>query len=63
MEYEKYYKESGTLLRRCKRYFKDNFAWGDTFDKFSSVISMGSFTNLTRADETIDWEKSVKVEL
>ena len=62
-EYEGYYKESGTLLKRCKRYFKDNFAWGDIFDKFGSVVSMGSFMNLKQADETIDWEKSVKVEL
>ncbi len=62
-EYESYYKEPGTLLRRCKRYFKDNFAFGNTLDKFCSVIHYGRFHNLSMANISIDWKKSQCVRL
>ena len=61
--YEEYYKELGTLYSRCKRYFKDNFAWGNTFDKFKTIISDGNFICLEKANNAIDWNKSYHVVL
>ena len=60
--YEEYFKETGSLYRRCKRYFKDNFAWGNTFNKFSLIIQGRDFTNLELADKSIEWQNLVKVE-
>ncbi len=62
-DYEWYYKEPGSFLRRCKRYFKGNFSLGNTLDKFCSVIQGEEFTNLVHVDETIDWNKSFIVNL
>ena len=63
IEYENYYKETGTLFARAKRYFKDNFAWGNTFDKFNSVVAKRHFNNLEEADEKIDWQKASRISL
>ena len=62
-EYENYYKEKGLLLKRCKRFFKDNFSWGNTLKKYNSVIQMANFINLKQADETFNWDKSIRVAL
>ncbi len=53
--YEEYYKEDGLFFRRCKRYFKDNFTFGNTIDKFKIIIKNNNFINLETADKLIDW--------
>ena len=62
-EFEWYYKEPGTFFKRCKRYFKGNFAWGNTFEKFSSIVRKGRFTNLEQAEKEIEWDELKRVEL
>lgn len=61
--YEEYYKESGTLFHRAKRYFKDNFIWGNTFDKFNSIISNGNFFCIEQLNKATAWNKSYQVKL
>ena len=51
--YEEYYKETGTLFKRFKRYFKDNFSLGNTFAKFTSVIKNNHLMNLEYIDKSI----------
>ncbi len=60
--YEEYYKESGTLFNRMKRYFKDNFAFGNTFNKFQSIMSGVRFSNLEQVDKEINWKKSINIQ-
>lgn len=62
-DYEDYYKESGTFLKRVKRYLKDNLACGDTFDKFASVVKSHPFLGIGEAVEQIDWSNAPKVTL
>ncbi len=62
-EYENYYKESGTFYARAKRHFKDNFAFGDTFAKFKSIVGKTSFVNLETADTQIDWQQAPRISL
>lgn len=59
--YEDYYKEKGTFLRRLKRYLKNNLVWGDTFEKFKSVVKNTDFHGL--ADSVVDWEKACIIQL
>lgn len=61
--YEEYYKESGTLFHRIKRYFKDNFTWGNTFDKFQSIINKRQFQNIVQANDVADWKKVRTVDI
>ena len=60
-DYEEYFKEKGSLIRRIKRYFKANFAIGNTFEKFKSVVYNGKFLKLEQIDETIKWDNLKRI--
>ncbi len=53
--YEEYFKESGTLLNRYKRYFKSNFGKKGAWIKLEKLIKTQDFINLEVSDEIIDW--------
>ena len=62
-EYEEYFKESGSLLNRYKRYVKSNLGTKGAFDKLVELIKAERFMNLAEADRTIDWGGVPKIEL
>lgn len=62
-EYETYFKEPGTLLNRCKRYFKGRVGSGDAFGKMVKLLSSFDFLSIEGADAIIDWEKVNVVKL
>lgn len=53
--YEEYFKESGTLMNRYKRYFKSNFGKKGAWIKLEKLIKTQDFINLEVSDEIIDW--------
>ena len=60
-EYEKFYKEPGTLKNRLVRYVKTNIGNGDSFPKFCRLLSNQLFVSIKEADKLIDWEKAKKI--
>lgn len=62
-EYENYYKESGTLINRYKRYIKANIGKKRAFDKMISLIRSTDFISLGQAEKMTDWENTPVVEL
>ena len=62
-EYELCYRESAGFFQRFKRYIKDNLSWGNTLDKFSSIIRSNCFIDIGEADTKIDWNKSIVISL
>lgn len=62
-EYEAYFKEPGTWIKRYLRYFKSNVGKNTTFDKMVSLVSSLNFVNLEQADKMINWENTPKVKL
>lgn len=60
-EYEKFYKEPGTLKNRMVRYIKTNIGNGDSFSKFCRLLSDQPFVSIKEADKVIDWEKGKKI--
>lgn len=57
-DYEEYFKEEGTLLRRYKRHFKSNFGKKGAFVKLQKLIKFHDFVNLDQAVNIIDWSKA-----
>lgn len=55
-EYESYFKESGTLVNRLKRYAKSNVGTGDAYGKLKRLLHEYSFMNVQKADNIIDWK-------
>lgn len=53
--YEEYFKESGTLINRYKRYFKSNFGKKKAWNKLEKLIKTCDFDNLEEVDKSIDW--------
>lgn len=53
--YEEYFKESGTLMNRYKRYFKSNFGKKRAWIKLEKLIRTQDYFNLEKSDEIIDW--------
>lgn len=53
--YEAYYKESGTLTNRYKRYIKSNLGKKGAFDKMIKLINSEPFINIEQANNQIDW--------
>lgn len=53
--YEEYFKESGTLMNRYKRYFKSNFGKKGAWIKLEKLIRTQDFISLEKSDEIIDW--------
>lgn len=56
-DYEEYFKETGTLLNRYKRYFKSNFGKKNAWNKLEKLIKTQQFLNIEQANATIDWSK------
>lgn len=56
-EYEDYFKESGTLTARYKRYIKANFGKKAAFDKLKKLLFAMDFSNLEQATAQTDWAK------
>lgn len=54
-DYEEYFKESGSLINRYKRFIKANLGKKSAFDKMSKLVEQTSFINLAAADVQIDW--------
>lgn len=59
-EYEEYFKETGTVINRYKRYFKSNFGKKGAFEKLERLINTLDFENVEHASSTIDWAKCPK---
>lgn len=56
-EYEKNFKEPGTLKNRLVRYVKSNLGTGDAYGKLQKVLSEHEFVNIQEADKMIEWKK------
>lgn len=61
-DYENYFKESGTLFNRYKRYVKANLGKAGAFEKMTALISSTDFVNVETADRLIDWEIAAVVD-
>ena len=61
--YESYFKESGTLLNRYKRYIKSNLGKSGAWNKLQKLINSIDYVNLDQADSAIDWSKAKIIEL
>lgn len=62
-DYEDYFKESGTLINRYKRYVKASLGRHGIFEKMEKLVSSDIFIGLQEADTAIDWSKTPKVEV
>lgn len=62
-EYEKYYKEPGTIMNRYKRYIKSNLGKKGAFDKMIKLINTETFINLGEAERQFSWEQASVVTL
>lgn len=62
-EYEAYFKESGTLINRYKRYVKGNFGKKQALLKLQYLIGDATFMSLEEAEKDIDWNKAIEVKL
>ena len=62
-EFESYYKIPGTLKNRYMRYFKENYGKSRAISKIISLISTIDFVCIESADQLIDWEQAVTVNL
>lgn len=62
-EYEGYFKENGSLIKRYKRYIKSNLGKKNAYSKLKYLINNYDFENLSQLDKSIDWENASKVVL
>lgn len=62
-EFEKYFKEKGSLLNRYKRYIKSNLGTKNAYSKLSELIRSKKFINLEQADNEIDWDLTPKIKI
>ena len=62
-DYERYFKESGTLLNRTKRYIKSSLGTSQAFPKLQKLIRQNDFINLAEADKQIDWNTTPQIKL
>lgn len=62
-EYEEYFKESGSLINRYKRYVKSNIGTKGALNKLIKLIENEEFIDLDEADRRIDWREVPKIEL
>lgn len=56
-DFEIYFKQSGNLYNRYKRYIKENIGLKNAFTNMLDLIESFDFINLREADEIIDWKK------
>lgn len=62
-DYETYFKESGTLTNRCKRYIKGNLGKKTAFSKFVELINSAEFMGVEQSAENIKWDSVPVVKL
>lgn len=62
-EYEKAFKEPGTLQNRIIRYLKCKVRDGDTFDKMDKMLTSSPFVSILEADKMMDWNNAPKITL
>jgi polysaccharide deacetylase family protein (PEP-CTERM system associated) len=62
-DYERYFKESGTLKARYLRYLKTNLGVKGNKRKFFRLLDRLNFCNILEADCLIDWKNSPVVKL
>jgi polysaccharide deacetylase family protein (PEP-CTERM system associated) len=62
-EYERYYKEPGTLKNRYMRYIKTNLGKKKAFDKLMKLLELESFVSLEQADAMMNWSEAPSVVL
>ena len=63
IDYERKFKESGSIIKRYLRYLKDNLGMSGAFDKMVSLISSTEFVSVETAERQIDWEKTATIKL
>ena len=62
-DYEKRFKQPGTLKNRYLRYFKSNIGKGGAFGKLTSLLLEFDFHSVGQAGHIIDWNKVPHVSL
>jgi len=62
-EYETYFKKSGTLLNRYKRYVNGNLGKKKAFVKLQHLVESTHFVSLEKSDTLIDWSNANCVNL
>lgn len=62
-EYETYFKETGSLLNRYKRYLKSNIGKDKAWSKLKDTISFFEFVSIDHSVSIIDWNRAPIVEL
>lgn len=62
-EYETYFKETGTLFNRCKRYVKGNFGKKSALAKLQHLLESADFMSMKDADALINWSNANCVNL
>lgn len=63
VDYEEYFKKTGTFKNRLARYIRGNIGTGDAYGKLAKLLSQHNFVCVKEADALFDWEKVVKVSL
>ena len=62
-EYERYFKEKGTLFNRTKRYIKSNLGTSGAFSKLERLLAEQRFVNLETADQQMNWPEKKRIVL
>jgi polysaccharide deacetylase family protein (PEP-CTERM system associated) len=62
-EYEEYFKESGSVIKRYKRYLKSNLGTKGAFEKLVKLIKNKEFISLEEAERRTDWDNVPIVEM
>ena len=56
-EYEDYFKETGTLIKRISRHFKSNVGRGNSFNNFQKLLKDFHFTSINKFSlENKEWQ-------
>ena len=61
IDYEIYFKETGTFVNRFKRYVKNSIGIGDASEKMEKLIKHIDFTNIAMSSSQITWTKTIKL--
>lgn len=62
-QFEKYYKEPGTLINRFKRHLKSNLGKKRALDKMTMLVDSVDYLSVGQASANIDWEHCPVVEI
>lgn len=57
-EYERYFKEPGTLKNRYMRYVKTNLGKKKAFGKLLELLSLENFVSVEQADSMVNWDEA-----